>query len=344
MKTLPRTTATAWCAVIGLLVPGWAPAEDAAIVELKARFTEALARAEQPQTELDAKYRENLEALFNAERGKGNLEGALAVKKEMDGYKAPGERQLDAWPELKRMRDIYEAASERVDGQIGADRLRLHEAYRQELRNHLERLTREGKLEEAVRLSTEVKGIDKMITELQAARPGLGEDASAKVLWEFKSRASVEMDKGIEIKTQGDGYVLSSKSSSGARITSRKTFKPPFRISTRVATDSTNIRIYFNDQVLVIFNWELNPAELRIHEPKTGRNLAFRDKGFLERNQMHDIVIDVLDDKVVARANGRQLVRAEARSDGVEGPVGLGPAFGSILTMESMQVIDLSEP
>ncbi|MCB1089698.1 MAG: hypothetical protein KDM63_21840, partial [Verrucomicrobiae bacterium] len=262
-------------------------------------------------------------------------------------FKSPGERQLDALPELKRVREIYESASGKLKEQIAGERLRLFEAYRQGLQGHLERLTKAGNLEEAVNLSTEIKSLDKTIADAQAARPpalGMGNDSKETILWEFKSRASVELDKGIELKTQGDAYQLSSSTGAGARITSKRSFKPPFRIAVRVATDSTNIRFYYNNQVLSIFNWEMNPAELRIHEPSTGRNFGYRDKGFLERNEMHDIEIDVLEKKIVARADRKTLVEVDMRADGVEGPVGLGPAFGSILTMESLKVIDLSKP
>ncbi|MCB1076975.1 MAG: hypothetical protein KDM64_04010, partial [Verrucomicrobiae bacterium] len=178
-----------------VILAGIAWGEDAAVTDLRSRFSEAVSRVEQPLSELEMKYLESLGVMFQAEQGKGNLEGSLAIKKEIESFKSPGERQLDAWPELKRVREIYESASGKLKEQIAGERLRLFEAYRQGLQGHLERLTKAGNLEEAVNLSTEIKSLDKTIADAQAARPpalGMGNDSKETILWEFKSRASVE--------------------------------------------------------------------------------------------------------------------------------------------------------
>jgi hypothetical protein len=67
--------------------------------------------------------------------------------------------------------------------------------------------------------------------------------------------------------------------------------------------------------------------------------------GQLEVNTMHDIVIDVLLDKIQVSVDGEiRGVLPGTPSDntaGLEAPIGVGPAFGSVVTVESLRVIKL---
>ena len=335
-----------WISVLLFLRVDFSPAADPAVAKLDAGFTAALSRIAEPSSALDAKYLQNIEAWLKAAQSRGDLEGALAAKKEMETFKLPGERVFTAWPDLKRFREIYETTAARLENDASVERVKLYETYRRELNAHVERLTREGQLEDAVQLSSRVKEMDKLIaegkTETGASPVGGTSGMGNEVLWEFKSRANVESVKNCEMKTLPNGLQIFSESKDGARYESRKTFKPPFRIQARIATDSTNIRFYYNRTVLAIFNWETNLDELRIHEPGTGRNMGFGGKGQLAINKMHDIELDVYEDKIEVRANGQRLVETPAKSTGLDASVGLGPAFGSVLTVESFQVLSLN--
>lgn len=340
MKGMPRFLSYLMFAF--LLSGGTLGAQDPKVTQLEEGFSAALSRVEAPLLELDTKYVENVGLWQKAAQEKGDLEGALAGKQEMESFKQKVKRDLGKWPELSRLRDIYDNAHARLAPAVTAERLKLYETFRRELNSHIERLTREGNLTEGVRLSERVKEVDHLIEAGKAATgPGNASGEPADVLWEFKSRASVDTVKECGLRSQPDGLMISSEHSAGAYHLSRRTFKPPFRIQARVATDSTNIRFYYNKGILAIFNWETNLGELRIHEPSTGRNMGFGGKGQLSVNQMHDIEIDVFDDRVVVRANGKPLVETPAKSAGLDAAVGIGPAFGSVLTVESMRVLEL---
>jgi len=90
-----------------------------------------------------------------------------------------------------------------------------------DLNTQVERLTREGELQEAVRLSARAKEMDKLIAE-GTTKTGSGPlggiaDKGGEVLWEFKSRANVESVKNCDLKTVPNGFQIFSESKDGAR-------------------------------------------------------------------------------------------------------------------------------
>jgi hypothetical protein len=76
-------------------------------------------------------------------------------------------------------------------------------------------------------------------------------------------------------------------------IESPKSARPPLVIRTRAKTELNNIRLHYGVVGRVIFNWELNPAELRVHDPLTGRATAVGGKGMLTTKEWHDIVCEI---------------------------------------------------
>lgn len=326
---------------IALLLFTFAPHAGRADTELSAReaaYAAAVAKIEQPQRELLENYRESLRSLGERKQAAGDLEAVIAVNREIETAAKQEKRDLEAQPELKRLREIYETTLSSLMTEAAAEQNRLRHSYRTRLAAAVEALTREGNIEEALAINARIK-------ELDAAAPLMGGEKEGKVLWEWSGRASVEAVGECKFKTVPNGYVLSSdRGGGGAWMQSRQEFTPPFRIKARAATDSTNLRFYYKD-LLAILNWEVNPSDLRIHHPATGQKLGVRGMGNIAVNEMHDIDIDVLVDKVVVRVNGE--VRGElsgnatTNNSGLEAPVGIGPAVGSIVTLESMRVVAL---
>ena len=306
--------------------------------ELESNYAAAVAKIEQPQLDLLEKYREGLRALAERKRAAGDLEAVIAVNREIETAATQEKRDLESEPDLQRLREIYETTLARLKSEAAAAHTRLIDSYRARLVTTVETLTREGKIEEALAMNARIK-------ELDASAPLRAAENEANVVWEWSSRASVEAIGGCEVKTDPKGFILSSeRGGGGALMQSRREFKPPFRIVARAATDSTNIRFYYSG-TLVIFNWEMNTAELRIHHPATGVKAGIRDMGQLEINKMHDIVIDVLLDKIQVSVDGE--IRGALpgtpsdNTAGLEAPIGVGPAFGSVVTVESLRVIKL---
>lgn len=68
----------------------------------------------------------------------------------------------------------------------------------------------------------------------------------------------------------------------------RAVMRPPFAIRVVGKTDSTNLRLHWH-RGEVIFNWECNVRELRVHDPATGEQHAINDEGFLATNICDEI-------------------------------------------------------
>ena len=108
--------------------------------------------------------------------------------------------------------------------------------------------------------------------------------------------------------------------------------RPPFTFRVVGKTDSTNLRMHFHKGEL-IFNWECDVRELRVHDPATGEHHGLKGKGFIATNEWHDIVWEIELDRMRVLVDGE--VRFEKQGDysGIESAPSVGPCFGSAVTV-----------
>jgi hypothetical protein len=123
-------------------------------------------------------------------------------------------------------------------------------------------------------------------------------------------------------------------------LRSEQTFTPPFTIHAIARTDVTNIRLYWGTSV-VIFNWELNPRELRFHDPAGGVH-GFNGRGFVTVNDWHEIewVVNPDSNYIIVDFEERAFVRSN--NTGVTNAVGIGAARGSIVDVKALEVRQVS--
>jgi curved DNA-binding protein CbpA len=161
--------------------------------------------------------------------------------------------------------------------------------------------------------------------------------ASRNILESMVPMNNVEVVKG----TEGVTLTLGGQWS---YIESPKSARPPLVIRTRARTELNNIRLYYGVVGRVIFNWELNPAELRVHDPLTGRLTAVGGKGMLTTKEWHDIAWEISTNAMKIRVDGD--VRFEGK--GYYGSLSGFPAIGptdSPVTVSSFAVdSDVPEP
>lgn len=133
-----------------------------------------------------------------------------------------------------------------------------------------------------------------------------------------------------EILLQGDG---------DQRATTPQSFEPPVEITIVAKTDSTNLRIgYAADQV--IFNWELNPHELRVDGgPADGQHKA--GKGLIPVNKFVTIKWIVTAQKQTVSVNGEQRFEHNGDYSHIYKPVTVFPAANSHVTVKSIKVRQL---
>jgi hypothetical protein len=123
-----------------------------------------------------------------------------------------------------------------------------------------------------------------------------------------------------------------------ARILTAKEHKPPFALRVNAKTDSKNLRLYYHDKGVLIFSWEGNEDELRIHDPTTGEQEGVADQGKIEPDKYHDIVWEVYPNGMRVLVDGKERVNRLGDYEKLEGPLGIGPAWGSVVTVKSFRV------
>ena len=117
--------------------------------------------------------------------------------------------------------------------------------------------------------------------------------------------------------------------------------RPPFVFRVVGKTDSTNLRMHFHRGEL-IFNWECNVRELRVHDPATGERNSVKDKGFLTTNEFHEIEWEIRLDRMRVSVDGE--VRYEGPGDysGIESTPSVGPCFGSAISIREFSITPLT--
>jgi curved DNA-binding protein CbpA len=144
--------------------------------------------------------------------------------------------------------------------------------------------------------------------------------------------AVVKGPEGLTLTSGGDwSYIESPKSA-----------RPPLVIRTRAKTELNNIRLYYGVVGRVIFNWEQNPAELRVHDPLTGKLTVVGGKGMLTTKEWHDIAWEISTNAMKIIVDGE--VRFEGK--GYYGSLSGFPAIGaadSPVTVSSF-VVDSDTP
>jgi len=142
---------------------------------------------------------------------------------------------------------------------------------------------------------------------------------------------------GCELLKQDKVIILKKPVADQGRLLTAREHEPPFGLRIRAKTDSKNLRLYYNVGV-VIFNWEGNENQLRIHDPSTNETMAVDGQGYIEPDKYHEITWEVYPNELRVLVNGKERARKRGNYEKLKAPVGIGPAFGSIITMEWFRV------
>jgi hypothetical protein len=142
---------------------------------------------------------------------------------------------------------------------------------------------------------------------------------------------------GCELIKQENVIILKGPDGDRAQILTTKEHEPPFALRVKAKTDSKNLRLYYN-MGIVILNWEGNENELRIHDPVTSEIMGVNDQGRIEPDKYHDIAWEVYPDGMRVLVDGKERARRPGDYAKLKAPLGIGPAFGSVITVESFRV------
>ncbi|MEM0897896.1 MAG: hypothetical protein AAGJ79_13550, partial [Verrucomicrobiota bacterium] len=127
------------------------------------------------------------------------------------------------------------------------------------------------------------------------------------------------------------------KKNDGNFFNTRAKFSPPFIATVVAKTDSTNIRVkYAKGQV--ILNWEVKQDELRVRHPETGGQNGIKNEGRIPTDEWVEVKWEILENSTTVSVNGDTKFEADGDFSRLNSQVGVGPAFGSTVTLQSLTI------
>ena len=115
----------------------------------------------------------------------------------------------------------------------------------------------------------------------------------------------------------------------------------PFAFRVVGKTDSTNLRMHWHRGEL-IFNWECNVRELRVHDPATAVQQGLEGKGFIATNEWHDIAWEIRLAHMRVMVDGEVRFEGPGNYSGFESAPSVGPCFGSAISVREFSVTPLT--
>ena len=120
-------------------------------------------------------------------------------------------------------------------------------------------------------------------------------------------------------------------------------FQVPCRMDVVAKTDSTNVRLYFGDKGMVIYNWEVNKDQLWFHDPADGQEHGFPGKGAIAADQWHKFTWIVDADRSVLLVNDVERAVIPGKNNDLSLPFGVGPGPGSKIVVRRLNSVMTSE-
>lgn len=141
---------------------------------------------------------------------------------------------------------------------------------------------------------------------------------------------------GAQTNADLEGLIILDSERKGGAILTQQKFHPPLIIRTRAKTDGLNLRLFYGTAPL-IFNWEVNPGELRVHDPANGRANAVAGKGRILPNEWHDIVWEIARPGMRVLVDGQLRFQCSGDYSKLNAPAGIG-GYLSKITVASFVV------
>jgi hypothetical protein len=160
----------------------------------------------------------------------------------------------------------------------------------------------------------------------------------------------------VEVEEVEEGLKLSDM----GYVRTTQVYGVPLKINVVAKTDSTNIRLHYA-KGHIIFNWEVNQDTLAGFEPVYGHCFEVTGQGRVKTNEWVDITwaihkdyMEVLVDGELRFSNKEDSFQAFKITTGCSeykgnnyknllGSVGFGPAWGSVITVKSVQIEELDK-
>ena len=318
------------CLALGLLLVPCAHAQQPAppeLAALKGAHEEKLVAALAPLEALHGKLLEALKRTKEAAQQKADLPTALAAEEALNQLRATGMVSATKNPEVDRMRAILEQQTGMLaSGLLGASTKVLTD-YLGELDALKRRVpaAADGCEREVDQIRNDAKSLG------QSRLPWLPAQGWADVLPDTQWQGNRPMESWDTNKV-----LLSEKREGAPKLITKQSYRPPFEFEATVIPDTTNVRFYYQKGVL-IFNWEMNPQQFRVHDffdnsvtPVNGKSIKPAVKQVL--------LFKILEDGFEVLVDGKPFHEKKQNLAALDAPVGIGPAHGSTLQVVSLRL------
>jgi len=192
-------------------------------------------------------------------------------------------------------------------------------------------------------LNIGVKAVD---SRLRRAREKLREQWLSTVEQELHTRkpAAPFQQKLLQTLSEGncdrlivkEGLQLSGNMDGLFAMTAKR-YRVPFLLDVTAKTDSTNIQLRFA-KGRVILNWDHNPEDMKYNDPADGTSEHVSGVGCLDANEWGHIQWYIGEKLSAVLVNGRIVHCSRGCYSGLIGPIGIGPAWSSIVTIKKLRI------
>ncbi len=153
---------------------------------LKLKYEVAMERIGQPLNSLRSNYLERLDALEKEVTAEGDLTAVLAVKEERLSLEKDTPGALASHAGLKRLQEIFRRESLSLNSAAAAERTRVTKAYVKRLEEIEQTVTREKKIDEALKIRTEREAMQAKLlawNQTEGTPVPLPDDSAEELRW-----------------------------------------------------------------------------------------------------------------------------------------------------------------
>lgn len=126
-------------------------------------FAVELAEAFKPLGELETNYQNALKREEDRAKSVGNLETLLAIRKELEGFRAGPAKEIATREELRKLREIYDKERTRLLGEINTAVTKKAQTYQTKLSELMTELTKADQIDEALELKKEIERLEAIL-------------------------------------------------------------------------------------------------------------------------------------------------------------------------------------
>ncbi len=336
---------------LGLAASRLLDSEVDSLEELQGILEQELEGDRKEASEFEATYQKYLRDLREESKKAGQLDQVLMVDKELETFQDDRARDYSEFPELNRLRTIFEARLPEAMSNVMVKRNQTMRFYLSRLADMKRSFTQKGELDAAMKVAEEEKRIEMLIkAELLRKKPV--KIPTEGPFWTFKSLDDEGYFKvgGIVIEPEGKGWRLEKGQGLNTMLGAHQEIYPPFRIVARLSplTDG-EVRFGYCGRFIARFNMG-DSDTLQLAHPG-GTKVELRDQGALQPGEASDLEMRVYPGSVEAYVNGELRGTLEADYANVEkGNVGelyrkvaISPFRDCPVLLESFEIWPLEE-